>query len=390
MHLAVKWCALILVCLSVTACNQKKQKQEAYDQWNAARASAQGNLAADQYKHGNLPGARQSVDEAIKLAPRNVTYHLLSAKIYIEGNSLEAAERELDEVRRIEPKNAEADFLSGVVYQRWQKPNLALDYYTKASENSPAELSYVLARAEMLVQVNQLPQAVSLLESKLTYFEHSGAMRDLLGVLYLQQGRLKEAAESLKQATILEPEQLEFREHLARALFRTQRYREAITELTLLLKNETFAKRADMHLLLGECYLSTAALRDARGEFETAANLSPNLTAAWLGLAKASMEMGDNDRAEVSIKKAIALEPEDAQSQLALGYLRLRQGKDPEAMAALEKASALDPSDSVALCLMGLICERQGKKDEALQYYGKALQVKPDDELAKSLLSRSK
>lgn len=387
---ASTWCLLVVVCLSAAACNQKKQKQEAYDQWNAARANVQGNLATEQFKNGNLPDARKSVDEAMKLDPRKPVYHLLSARIYIETAALEAAQRELDIVRELDPRNAEADYLSGIVYQRWQKPNLALDYYTKATEKSPADLAYLLARAEMLINVGQLSQATSLLESKLAYFEHSAPLRDMLGELYLQQNRAQDAATILHQATILLPDNLEITEHYVRALFRTQQYRDCVTQLAKLTKDPTFAKRADLHLLLGECYLQLDRVRDAKAEFETVANTSPNLTAGWLGLAKAAMALGDNERCDIALKKAQSLEPDSAQVYLAVGYLRMRQNRNDEAMAALLRASELDPKDPLALCLIGLMHERSGKKDLAAEYYGKALQAKPDDQLARDLMTHAK
>lgn len=384
------WCVILSLCVLLSACNQKKQKQEVYDQWNAARASVQGNLAAEQYKNGNLPDARKSIDQAMKLEPKNVAYRLLSAQIYIESSVLEAAQRELDTVRLLDPKNAHADYLSGIVYQRWQKPTVALDYYTKASEKAPADLSYLMARAEMLIQEKKPADATSLLEGRLAYFEHSGSVRDMLGGLYLQQGRVKEAVAIFQQATILSPDNLEIRERYARALFRASQYRECIGELTRLTKDEVFAKRADLHLLLGECYLQTDDARNAKAEFETATNLSPNMVTAWLGLAKASLELKDFDRCENALKSAASLEPQNAQVHLAIGFLRMKQARNAEAIAALEKASQLDPKDPVSLCLLGLMQERAGKKDLAMDYYAKALQLRPDDELARSLMKRAK
>ena len=100
------------------------------------------------------------------------------------------------------------------MYQRWQKPNLALDYYTKASEKAPGELAYLMAKAEMLLQLNRDLEAQQLLEGKLTYYEYSGPMRDLLGQLYMQQGKKTEGIAMLHQASVLAGDDLTIREHL--------------------------------------------------------------------------------------------------------------------------------------------------------------------------------
>ena len=104
--------------------------ESAKRQWNAARAGALAGLAKDQFESGSLDQARQSITEAIKLDPENARIRVLSAKLAIEQAQLEVAERELRLARQFDPKNPEADYLSGVVFQRWQKPDVAYEFYT--------------------------------------------------------------------------------------------------------------------------------------------------------------------------------------------------------------------------------------------------------------------
>src|SRR5690606_39938302 len=65
---------------------------------------------------------------------------------------LELAQKFCDQARKLDEKNAEADYLSGVIYQRWQRPETSLAYYTSATEKAPSELPYLMARSEMLVR----------------------------------------------------------------------------------------------------------------------------------------------------------------------------------------------------------------------------------------------
>src|SRR5690242_13946816 len=92
----------ILVLSAAVGCNsatsqkpQKTGKQEMNEQWNAARAGVLGSLASEQFKGGNLPKARESADNALKLNPKNPNLHLLSAKIAMEQGMLDQAEKEL-------------------------------------------------------------------------------------------------------------------------------------------------------------------------------------------------------------------------------------------------------------------------------------------------------
>src|SRR4051812_32230877 len=182
-------------CSSVA--KQKSQKVEATEQWNAARASVMYGLARDQYQTGNYDKCRQTLSEALRLQPNNAKLHVLAGKLSIEQGQLETAERELKRARECDPKDAEADYLSGAVCQRWQKPQAAFEFYDSATIKAPNELPYVLAKAEMLVDMDRADEALALLQDKVVFFEHSAVIRDAAGELLLQQKRFPEAVEML-------------------------------------------------------------------------------------------------------------------------------------------------------------------------------------------------
>jgi predicted Zn-dependent protease len=210
---------------------EKTAKVEGVDRWNHARAGVQYSLARQQYEGGNLDDARKTVNNAAKFAPDHVLIKILSAKISIEQGQLEAADAELNRVRELDANNAEADYLTGVINQRWQKPEVAAGAYARACQKNPNELAYLLAQAEMLVQLEQSPKALEILREKLSFFENSPAIRDAVGQLLVQEGQYAEAAALLRQATALAPEENTFREHYGLALYYNKQYREAVSVL---------------------------------------------------------------------------------------------------------------------------------------------------------------
>ena len=155
---------LSILALCVAGCSNDKPeptgREKLHTQWNNARAGVLYGLAKQQYEGGNLADARKSLDEALRLQPDNVSLRILSARLSIEQGKLETAIKELENVRAIDPGNAEADYLMGVIYQRWQKPENALKWYVQASDKNPAELAYVMARAETLIARNRDAEAV--------------------------------------------------------------------------------------------------------------------------------------------------------------------------------------------------------------------------------------
>jgi tetratricopeptide (TPR) repeat protein len=386
----MKFLTPVLLAALLVGCNSGKspsQKQKALKHWNSARANVLCSLAKDQYATGNFDKSRQTVQEALSFDPDNVGLRILSAKLAIEQGQLELADAELKRTRALAPHYAEADYLSGTVYQRWQKPEIACQYYTDACDKNPGELAYLLARAEMLVSMDRSPEALSLLQEKVIYFEHSPVIRDAVGQLLVQQGRYREAVDMLRQASILASTDLTIKEHLSFALYYNKQYREAADAITKLVKSEQYSERADLYAALGESRMQLGQYREARSAFETATEMNPGSAPLWLSHAKAALQLSDTRRANLSLRKALSLNPESSEGYLMLGYMRMREDNLPEALPAFQKASALDASDTVSLCMIGHVLEKMGKSDDALQYYGKALKLKPHDELAVKMMA---
>ena len=390
MRRALHCFAFLAIVFLVAGCSGSKkptQKEAARQHWNQTRANVLLSLARDQYVTGNFEKSRQTTDEALVMDPKNPGLRLLSAKLAIEQGRLEQAEGELKIAREVAPKNPEADYLSGVIYQRWQKPQLAHDYYKAAADKAPSELAYLMARAEMLVEMGEPSDALKLLEAKVVYFEHSATIRTAVGQLLVEQRRYKEAVDIFRQASILATEDLTIREQMALAMFYAGQYREASDALNRLMKNDQYAQRGDLLAALGECQLQMGQYREARATLESATQRDNSSAGVWLSLAKAAMQLNDPKRAEVSLKKSLAIEPDSSEAHLMLGYMRLRQNRFADALPAFRKASALDQTDTVSLCMVGYALEQMGKPEQAIQFYSKALRLKPNDEMASKFMA---
>ena len=390
MRRALHCFAFLAIVFLVAGCSGSKkptQKEAARQHWNQTRANVLLSLARDQYVTGNFEKSRQTTDEALVMDPKNPGLRLLSAKLAIEQGRLEQAEGELKIAREVAPKNPEADYLSGVIYQRWQKPQLAHDYYKAAADKAPSELAYLMARAEMLVEMGEPSDALKLLEAKVVYFEHSATIRTAVGQLLVEQRRYKEAVDIFRQASILATEDLTIREQMALAMFYAGQYREASDALNRLMKNDQYAQRGDLLAALGECQLQMGQYREARATLESATQRDNSSAGVWLSLAKAAMQLNDPKRAEVSLKKSLAIEPDSSEAHLMLGYMRLRQNRFADALPAFRKASALDQTDTVSLCMVGYALEHMGKPEQAIQFYSKALRLKPNDEMASKFMA---
>lgn len=381
---------LLLACCLTAGCANKKpsQKEEARARWNGARALVLLNLAKQQYEAGAHEQCRKSLTQALSLDPKNPRIWIQAAKLDIEESKLELAMKDLEMAEAAKPDEAEIHYLKGIVNQRWQKFDAALESYTKASEKKSDEQAYVLARAETLVALERVPDAIALLREKLPQFDSSATLRDALGQLLVEQGEYAEAVPMLRQASLLAADDHTIREHLALAQFYEKDFVGAGQNLERLVKEEAYKSRVDLITAYGECLLQNGRPREARDQFDRAAEIQPDSVTIALNVAKVSLQLNDPKRADLAIRKAIALDPKNAEVHLLLGYLRLRQEKLDDALAAFRKASILDPSEVVSLCMAGFVLEKQGRGAEAVSCYTRALKLKPNDELAATLMAQ--
>ena len=360
----------------------KTQKQAATEQWNHARATVLCSLAHDQYASGSFDKSRQTVDSATALDPKNIELVLLSARIDIELGQLESAQAELAKAATLDPKNAEIDYLTGVVQQRWQRPDKAREAYARAVEKKSDDVAYLMAEAEMYVQLDDAPAALSLLQDRVVFYEHSAAIRDAIGQLLEQSGNLTRALEYYRQASALDGTDQDIRERLALALFRNGDYREALSQLSRVLAAPESAKRSDLQIAAGECELQLNLPSDARHRFDDLTTADDTNAAAWLGVAKASLNLGDLRRAEQAAMRATALLPGSASAHELLGYVRMRQARFDEAAVSFRRAMAADRADATNVCMLGMALTKQGRAAEAKAYFAQALAIDPKNELA--------
>ncbi len=380
---------LLVGCQTTTATKVKQPtpSEEARAQWNAARASVLFNMAEEQFHAGSYQDCRETLTNALKMDDKSEPLHLLSARLAVEEGRLEAAVNELETCAQLNADDAEVDYLRGVIYQRWQRSQSALECYQNAGKKRPAELVYLMAQAETLVTLDRTSEALAMLQAKVAYFEHSAAIRDEVGQLLMQQGQVVAAVDMLRQASIVAEDDQDIREHYALALYRSQNYAECITTLQRLLKDTKHANRADLNCALGQCQLSLGNTREAQLSFEKAQVFQPADVGIRLFVARAAIQAGETRRAESALKKALVVEPNSSEGHLLLGYLRFKQRRYPDALVEFQKASELDTRDTISLCMVGLSLQKQGKLQEAAENYRRALKIRPTDEMACRLMA---
>ena len=104
------------------------------------------------------------------------------------------------------------------------------------------------------------------------------------------------------------------------------------------------ADRPEAHLNLGLLDLRRRQLTEAEAEARTALRLDPNFVPALVNLADLYRARGMDDEGSELLRRAMAIEPDNADVRYALGLYLVRKHDYPEALDLLRRAHELMPT----------------------------------------------
>jgi serine/threonine-protein kinase len=134
---------------------------------------------------------------------------------------------------------------------------------------------------------------------------------------------------------------------------------------------------------------STADLEEVTGCYRTALAIRPDSSAALCNLGNTLHAQNKLDEAVDAYRKAIAIDPNYASAYTNLGSALHAQNKLDEAVDTYRKALAVDPRFAPAYTNLGVALHAQNKLDEAVDAHGKALAIDPTLAKAYSNLGRA-
>ncbi|HZZ04057.1 tetratricopeptide repeat protein [Paraburkholderia sp.] len=163
----------------------------------------------------------------------------------------------------------------------------------------------------------------------------------LLGVLRHQQGQHAEAAELVRRAVNLRPED------------------------------------AALQLNLGNALKALGKIDDAIEQFRNALTLAPSFPMAHYNLGNAYASVGRHEDAADAFEKSLRLQPNDASSHNNLGNALHALGRHTDAIASFQRALELRPRHAGALNNMGMSLNALDRADEAVPCFQAALAAEP-------------
>lgn len=335
----------------------------------AIKAGAEFETARQQFLSGNLPKALTTIDTSISLAPTVTKSQVLRGRILLEMGEYEDALNAFASAIQLDPENIEANFHRGVAFERVSRWEDALLQYERASALDPSEARFVVAQAEMLLELRRRDESRAMLEKALERFPNSAAVRHSLAAVALIDGLPSLASRLLREARLLDPDDNGILEDLARSEFDNGRFAEAEQTLRELLAQDDMEARRDLVHMRIRCLVEMNRLVDARTALLalTADRKGEADRQAWLTLGRVSLKLNDMPRLRTAASRLMALEPTRPDGRLLMAAWQRRRGDLEGSLRSINAAIELAPRQEEAWVMRGVVLGELGMSDDAAE-----------------------
>lgn len=349
---------------------------------DAIKSATEHDMARQAYYAGDLTKALERVDRSLAINPGVAKSHVLRGRILLEMQQMDGALDSLHRAATIDPSNEDAQYFLGVTYERLVEHEKAVEHYQAAADLDEADAQYVVAAAEVMIDMERVEEAEEYVLSRRSRFEHNAGVRQTLGHIALLKGENDRALEMFREARLLAPEDDAILEDLARTQVAVRRYGDAATSLAKLLTDEeTKAQRRDLTHMYARCLVHLDRLVEARDEYLALAEGDEGAgdVEAWIGLGNVACALRDPYRHRNAANRVMALAPEREDGYVLRALWHRRRGENEDAIKWLELADQRAKRVSAAYTLRGVILADLGRMDEARDSFADALRANPDD-----------
>lgn len=210
------------------------------------------------------------------------------------------------------------------------------------------------------------------------------------GKAKLDEGNVEEAVACFERALEADPESIDARIGLARAMILWNDMEEATTYLEPVIAAHPDHAEANLYLGIVLFYKARVAadagkvagyvaalFNDARGALERSIKSDPSAIEPYQYLGLVAYWQQDFPGAIEALERGLEVDPEDAFSHFQLGEIHRVQENYEDAVAAYEAAIELEPKYAEAMRNAGLSLEFLERTEEAEAMYRKAIETAP-------------
>ena len=341
-------------------------------------------------EQGTHDKAIPHLERAIAIAPHLKRAHYHLARAYRESGNLEAATNAITETLRLDanyqPAHQLADTIKqahynrGMTYLNGERYSEAVTAFQNAitldSDFVTAHYNLGLAYLKM----ETYPRAVPSLEKTVALDPNHKAAHHSLALAYLGQQELGKARDAARAALKIDPNYQPARSLLQAVdpSFTPPETQEAVqsdSKQPLNPRPDT-KSRQEMHYDLGVAYSESKMHAEAIAEFRKAMDVDPDFVAAYVGLGRVYLEMGQLDDAENAVREVLQIDA-DAAHQL-LDDIRQARPALPQPEPANQIVPSADTTDAKQDLERGLAFLNNRQYEQAAAAFKRVIKADPD------------
>jgi Tfp pilus assembly protein PilF len=376
---------LLLGGLAAGCATHAQSRAQAETRWNDVRARIKLQLAKQQFENGQVDAAATTVTEAVAAEPTLTDGHLLLAQCYLEQGKFAAAGQAVTDAEGCDPQSAEAAYMRGLLAERADQIDVAVEHYRRARMRQSNMVDYVVSEAECLAALGRTDEALKLVNENLGRVDSDGTLEALAAQLALLEGDPEAAVRNLRLAieragcvTASAPRSTScdaLIEQCGRLLSETGRHAEAVALLGPYVAARPDAP-ASVIQPLAAGYLALERFDEAKHLLRDDVRRHADQAPSWMLLAQAAMRSDDWMTARRCAERLRQLAPQSPEVLLLQGFVCWKQNDRPAATAALQRVLAQNPDDALAHGLLGRLLDDVDQA-AAAEHYRRAAQLDP-------------
>lgn len=405
--------ALVIVMLSVAACDTPEEKAKAHfeagmafvEEQNFVKAGVEFRnalqlnenfadgwygLALVEENDGNWRKYAGNILKAIELDPKHFKAQIRFGKIMLLSGKLEKALETSELVNQLMPENPEALALKAAVMFRRGDKTAAIEAANAALALDPTNIDSVLILAAEKLSRNDPEAAIEVLDTGLSHSK-GNAQLQVIKIRALETlGKTEEITQVFQELIADNPDNGAFRKSLVRFYLKNGQQDEAEKEIRTIAEENPEDVAANLGVVR---FVKTLKGDEAATiELEQLIERHPDVVDYRFALATLAEATGQAEKAMVIlgtiIDKATAIEDEiSARNRLA--QLHFAKGEYEEARKYAKDALEIDSTSTDALILIGAMQIDEGQIDSAISTLRSSMRQQPESVKAALLLAKA-
>jgi len=310
---------VILSVVAWTACGGPEERKAKY----FARAS-------EYIQAANYPKARVAIRNVLKIDPKDAEAYVLFARVEEKEKNWRNAVQLYQEAVRLDPGHTAALITLGKYYLEARLTEQVVETADTVLKKEPKHpQANALKIASQAMTKEAVPSAILKAEALAKEFPTEPDVAILLGTLYDQRRRYRDAEATLRRALGAHPKDLDLLNNLTRVLTQANDVDGAETVIRRMIDAEP--ESIDHRLRLVRFYVQQAAYDKAEAVLRNAVALDPNSEQRRLILADYFMSRKDVASAERVLLEAVTQLPHSSQLQFGIATIYRKAGQDAKA-----------------------------------------------------------